>query len=197
MNEFHSYKRPASKQPIPDNAKLVFKGTVYSVYQWDQKMYDGSTKVFEKVARADSAMVIPVLPNGKIILAKQEQPGVVPFIGALGGRLDPGETPLQCASRELMEEAGMEAGEFCEWYAVQPTGMVEWSDFGFIAKNAKVVCPPNLDSGEKIELLEVSFEEFLTIAVKDNFRDKEIKLRVFASLQDEQKKESLRLLFYS
>ena len=64
MSELHAYKRPTSKQPIPDHAKLVFKGTVYSVYQWDQEMYDGSTKVFEKVARADSATVIPVI-NGR------------------------------------------------------------------------------------------------------------------------------------
>jgi hypothetical protein len=37
--------------------------------------------------------VIPVTNEGKIILAKQTQPGEKPFIGALGGSIDEGETP--------------------------------------------------------------------------------------------------------
>ena len=81
-------KRPKSKQPIPDNAKRVFKGVIFDTYQWEQKMYDGSRVMFEKLKRPDTVVVFPVLSNGRIILTEQEQPGKEPFIGATGGRVE-------------------------------------------------------------------------------------------------------------
>ena len=67
-------KRPVSNQPIPKHAKRVFKGVIFDVYQWKQKMYDGSFKTFEKIKRPDTVIVFPVLDNGKILLTKQSQP---------------------------------------------------------------------------------------------------------------------------
>lgn len=32
--------RPKAKLQIPEDAKLVFKGIMYDVYQWQQKMFD-------------------------------------------------------------------------------------------------------------------------------------------------------------
>lgn len=46
-------ERPKSKQPIPENAKLVFKGKIFDTYQWEQEMYDGSRVTFEKIKRPD------------------------------------------------------------------------------------------------------------------------------------------------
>src|SRR3989344_9686996 len=99
-------KRPESKQPIPGHAKRVFKGVLFDVYQWEQKMFDGSTAIFEKLKRPDTVVVFPVLPDGRIILTEQEQPGKEAFIGATGGRVDVGEEILQTAHRELLEESG-------------------------------------------------------------------------------------------
>ncbi|HEY4513381.1 MAG TPA: hypothetical protein VJH06_02610 [Candidatus Paceibacterota bacterium] len=79
-------QRPISKQPIPDDAKRVFKGVIFDVYQWEQEMYDGTKAIFEKLKRPDTVVVFPVLPDGKIILTEQEQPGKKPFIGATGGQ---------------------------------------------------------------------------------------------------------------
>src|SRR3989344_90768 len=100
-------KRPKSKQPIPENAKRVFRGVIFDVYQWEQEMYDGTRTIFEKLKRPDTVVVFRVLPDGKIILTEQEQPGGKgPFIGATGGRVDEGEDILAVAKRELLEESG-------------------------------------------------------------------------------------------
>lgn len=93
--------RPTSKQPMPENAKRVFKGILFDVYQWQVNGYDGSTKTFEKLKRPDTAMVIPVTEDGKIILAFQEQPYKKPFVGLIGGRNDfrvTDKTPLIAAT---------------------------------------------------------------------------------------------------
>ncbi|MBI5734116.1 MAG: hypothetical protein HY973_04220, partial [Candidatus Kerfeldbacteria bacterium] len=70
-------ERPLSKQAMPPDAKLVFKGVVFEVYQWEITGYDGQKRVFEKLKRPDTAMVIPVIKEGKIVVAQQEQPGRV------------------------------------------------------------------------------------------------------------------------
>ncbi len=102
--------RPVSKQPLPDRASLVFKGKIFNVYQWEEKGYDGQTMIFEKLSRPDTAAIIAVTQDKKIVLTKQEQPARLrPFVGLIGGRVDEGETILQAASRELLEEAGFEA----------------------------------------------------------------------------------------
>ena len=36
---------------IPKNATKVFSGKTFDVYQWEQEMFDGSKKIFEKLKR--------------------------------------------------------------------------------------------------------------------------------------------------
>ena len=55
-------------QKFPPQAKRVFKGMIFDVYQWEQEMYDGSTHTFEKIIRPDTVLVIPVTEDGKIII---------------------------------------------------------------------------------------------------------------------------------
>ena len=129
--------RPISKQPMPENAKLVFKGVVFDTYQWEIDGYDGSKKTFEKLKRPDTAMVVPVTEDGKIILGIQEQPNKPLFTGLIGGRFDEGEEPLEVAERELLEETGYKAKEWLLLDAVQPVSKIDWAVYTFIAKGVR------------------------------------------------------------
>ena len=190
-------ERPKSKQPIPENAKRVFRGILFDVYQWEQEMFDGTRAIFEKLKRPDTVVVFPVLPDGKIILTKQEQPGKKPFIGATGGRVDEGEDILTAAKRELLEESGYEAEELILWDAQQPTSKIEWAVYTFVAKGLKKVADLHLDAGEKIELLTVDLDKLINIATTDgdNFYEKEIMFKLFEAKSDPSKKEELKKLF--
>jgi hypothetical protein len=44
--------RPISKQPIPNHARIVFHGQLFDVYQWEQKLFNGKTAIFEKIKRS-------------------------------------------------------------------------------------------------------------------------------------------------
>lgn len=187
--------RPVSRQPMPDYAKCVYRGKIFDVYQWEQTMYDGTTKTFEKLKRPDTVVVFPVLDDGKILLTEQEQPGKEPFIGACGGRMDEGEDVLEAAKREFLEETGYEAQEYILWKAVHPTSKIDWVVYLFVAKGCKKVSDQALDGGEKITLKSVSFDELLQIGRDPKFSEKEIVQDLYEALVDPIKYAELKKLF--
>lgn len=188
-------QRPKSAQPIPDHAERVFKGVLFDVYQWEQELYNGTKTVFEKLKRADTVVVFPVLPDGKILLTEQEQPGKEPFIAATGGRVDEGEDILDAAKRELREESGYEASELVLWKTYQPASKIDWVIYIFVAKGLRKVGDMDLDGGEKITLKPVTFEEFLDIGLSERFSETEIVTDLYEAKFIPEKREELRKLF--
>jgi ADP-ribose pyrophosphatase len=190
-------KFPVSSQPIPENAKKVFKGEVFEVWQWQQTLFDGSVKTFEKAKRNSSVGILPVTTDGKIVVTIQEQPLMKPFVSLLGGVVDEGESAIEAAKRELMEEAGFQSHKIDLWYSIQPVTKVEWPIYIFIAKNCEKVAEQNLDAGEKIQLKYVDWDEFLELVVEDNFRDTETAFRILKAMQKEGELEKIRKLIFS
>ena len=188
-------ERPKSKQPIPQNAKRVFKGILFDVYQWEQEMFDGSRTIFEKLKRLDTVVIFPVLPDGKILLLEQKQPGKEVFIGAPAGRVDKGEDILTAAKRELLEETGYIGEEFILWDARQPSSKIDYAVFTFIAKGLKKISGLKPDEGEKIVLKPVKFDEFVEISTREKVGEKETIMRFIEAKYDPKKKEELRKLF--
>jgi ADP-ribose pyrophosphatase len=79
---------------------------------------DGSTGQLEMVRHPGASAVVPLLddpaaPDPRVLLIRQFRHAAEGFIWEVpAGRLDPGETPEDCARRELEEETGMRAGSW-------------------------------------------------------------------------------------
>ena len=190
-------QRPKSRQPIPENAKRVFKGVIFDVYQWEQKMFDGSVQTFEKLKRPDTVVVFPVLPDGKIVLTEQEQPGKEPFIGATGGRVEEGEDILEAAKRELLEESGYEAEELVLWDAQHPYSKLDWVVYNFVAKGIRKVADISPDAGEKIKLIHLTLDELIEIPGRKDifFAEQEIMVKLMEAKINPKKRKELEELF--
>lgn len=191
--------RPLSKQPLPSNAKKVFSGILFDVYQWEQQLFDGTVTTFEKLKRNDTVGVIAVTREKKIILTKQEQPGMSPFIGTAGGIVDDNEEVFAAAERELLEETGYKSLQWELYRAVQPTTKIDWAIFIFIARNCEKVADIHPDAGEKVAVLEVDFNEFMKMIRNEEFRDSELALHLLRQSPDEQEifKKKLFVQYYS
>lgn len=156
---------------IPKQAKRVFKGEIFEVWQWQQKMFDGSFAVYERIKRPDSVQIIPTY-NGKIVIPHEEQPHFSRLFGLFGGRLDEGEEALLGAKRELLEETGFVSDDWELLKTNEPYRWVEYQSHLFAARNCRKVAEPKPDAGERIEIREVSFEEFIEITSSEEFRNK-------------------------
>lgn len=154
---------------IPPQAKSVFKGKIFEIFQWDQEMFDGSTATFEMLKRPSTSQIIATR-NNKILIVDEEQPNTPLYTGIFGGRQEPDEDALACAKRELLEEGGLVSDSWQHFQTYTFAGKIDWKITLFIAKNVSISAKPNLDVGEKITFREVEFDEFVDL-VTNNYQE--------------------------
>lgn len=184
-------ERPKPHQPIPLDAQKVFDGVLYDAYHWQQKRFDGTTALYERLTRNDSVVIVPVTERGTILVGSEQQPGTDVYTNIPCGGLDDGEAPEAAAARELLEETGY-AGELDFWFAHQVEHRVDWAIFVFIARNCKKIKEQDPGAGERITTREVSFDEFLKIATNDDFQNINIAPKLLRAVLDPEEMAGLK-----
>jgi len=107
------------------------------------------------------ANVVAVTEDGLFLLFRQTKYAVSgPTLGPVGGYLEPGEDPLECAKRELREETGYDAPEWTSLgrYAVDGNRGCGVGHL-YLARGARKVEEPNADDLEEQELLKLTRDE--------------------------------------
>lgn len=101
----------------------VFDGVLLHVKRDQVKLPNGNTAVREWIRHPGAAAVIPMLPNGDVILVRQYRyPVERVTLEVPAGKLDvPDEDPLLCAKRELEEETGYHAEKYWKLTTIATT----------------------------------------------------------------------------
>ncbi|MGB6242406.1 MAG: NUDIX hydrolase [Castellaniella sp.] len=77
------------------------------------RMPDGTTSTREYIIHPGAVVIIPLLDDGHVLLERQFRYPVGRVMSEFpAGKLEPGEDPLHCARRELLEETGFAAGQW-------------------------------------------------------------------------------------
>jgi ADP-ribose pyrophosphatase len=184
------------REGLPPNARLVFKGVIFEVWQWDQKMFDGSTETFERIWRYPTVEIIATVGD-KILIEEQDQPNRPGNINLPSGRADKSEDVLAEAKRELLEETGYESSDWNLFMQHGKDGKVMHEVYYFIARDRKKVKKPELDAGEKITTTLASFDEFLALSDEPRFWvSPEFVIHLLRMREDNKKKEDFKNLIF-
>ena len=74
---------------------------------------DGKLTYREYIKHPGAVVILPLFDDGTVLLERQfRYPLDRVFIEFPAGKIDPGEDPLACAQRELLEETGYSAGSW-------------------------------------------------------------------------------------
>jgi len=94
------------------NRQKHYRGHAFDVSKVQIRLPDGRERFYDLVEHVDSVAIIPVDAQGNIYFVSQPRIGSGDTLLELpAGVMDEGETPLQCAKREVREEIGFAAGE--------------------------------------------------------------------------------------
>ena len=92
------------------SSRQVFAGRVFSVRRDRVSEPGGVIAVRDIVVHPGSVVVLPVFPDGTLLLIRQYRHAARAYLWELvAGRVDAGEFPVQAAHRELAEETGYAA----------------------------------------------------------------------------------------
>ena len=114
----------------------MYQGPVFGVRRDRVREPGGIEAIRDIVTHPGSVVVLPVFPNGRILLIRQYRHSAKQFMWELvAGRKDPGETFGHGARRELLEETGYTARRLTKLLDVFPTpGFVDEKMVIFLAE---------------------------------------------------------------
>lgn len=95
------------------DSEVIASGGMLTVKRDQVRLPNGQQSQREYVLHPGAVVVVPILPNGHIILERQfRYPLRQVFIELPAGKIDHGEDVLTTGQRELLEETGFEADEW-------------------------------------------------------------------------------------
>ncbi|MGH7792436.1 MAG: NUDIX hydrolase [Thermodesulfobacteriota bacterium] len=113
----------------------------------------GKEHDFYVIEAPDWINVVAITPDDRIVLIKQYRHGIQSLTLEIpGGMVDPGESPLEAAKRELLEETGYASDEWVFIGMVHPNPAIQNNSCHmFIAKDVRKVQEPNFEGTEDID----------------------------------------------
>src|SRR3954464_11696201 len=94
--------------------RVVFRGPVFSVVTERVREPGGITARRDVVRHLGSVVILAIDARQRVLLERQYRHAAGSFLWELpAGRIDPGESVLAAAKRELLEETGYTARHWC------------------------------------------------------------------------------------
>ena len=150
----------------------LHQGKVYNLIRENVTLDNGVTTDVEFIEHPGATAIIPMLTQTKLILLKQYRHALRDYIWEIpAGTLDPQESILNCAKRELIEETGYSADKWHELGAITPVpGYSDERIHIFLAANLEPA-ERHLDKDEIIDIHAREFHDALDMIKRGEIQD--------------------------
>jgi ADP-ribose pyrophosphatase len=142
--------------------KTVYQGRLLQVQEDTVRLPDGSSSRREYIVHPGAAVMLAMPDPKTVLLERQYRYPLRAHVYELpAGKIDPGETPLETAQRELLEETGYRANDWRHLMTTYP--VVGYSNERielFLARDLEHVGGA-LDEGEFLEVFTLPLIEAL------------------------------------
>ncbi len=150
----------------------VYDGHFLKVRRDQVALPGGATAQREYIVHPGAVMIVPLADDGRLVVERQHRyPLDHVLLEFPAGKLDPGETSLNCARRELREETGYSAREwaYAGYLHNAPAYSNEFIEIWFA--RGLVAGPQALDEGEFLEVFTMSEAELLAQSASGQLTD--------------------------
>ena len=94
-------------------SEILHQGRVFTLVREEAELPGGRLAVLDLVRHPGASAMVPVDDRGRVLLLRQYRHAAGGFIWEIpAGTLEPGESPEECARRELVEETGHSAARW-------------------------------------------------------------------------------------
>ena len=158
----------------------IFHGVALHVVKDRILLPDGSESVREISLHNGAAAVIPILPDGRVIMERQFRyaHGRV-MLEIPAGKLDtPDEPPLDGAKRELYEETGAVAEKYTYLGSIAPSpALINEVIHIFMAEDI-TLGDSNLDEGEFLDIEYFTLDQLYEMVMKGEITDAKTQIAI-------------------
>ena len=153
-------------------SELIFKGVVFDVVRDRLREPHGAAITREIITHPGGAGGLPIFADGRVALVRQyRHPAKLELLEIPAGKLEAGESPEECAAREIEQEIGWRPGKLellADFYSTP--GFCGEQLFVYLATD---LTPSRqaLDHDEFVEVVYLPFEEAVARAAQNEFAD--------------------------
>ena len=154
------------------NRRTLHQGKVFSLVSDNVTLDNAVTTDIEYIQHPGATAIVPIVDNSHVMLIKQYRHSLRREIWEIpAGTLDPQESVLACAQRELIEETGFSADRWQSLGEIMPVpGYSNERIHLYLAAGLKTAAR-NLDEDEIIEVHEIAFEATLGMIRMGDIQD--------------------------
>ena len=150
----------------------IYKGKVFQLVSENITLDNGVTTDMEFVLHPGAAAIVPMLNETQLLLIHQYRHPLRKFIWEIpAGTLDPNESAIACAQRELIEETGYSAKKWQKLGEITPVPGYSNERICIFLATEMEPAGQNLDEDEMLNVQEVKFDEALSMIQKGKIQD--------------------------
>ncbi len=163
---------PAKPLPQIHHREIVAQSGIFRVERVDLEFSNGATRQFERMAghNRGAVMIVPMIDDDTMVLIREYAAGTHSYqLGFPKGLIDPGETAVEAANRELKEEAGYGAKQLYPIHNVSMAPTFFNSNMTIVL--AKDLYPETLpgDEPEPLEVINWPLAKADELLARDDF----------------------------